>query len=60
MYGRQMNDDFFIIIWQGAVNEIIPIYKEAVKSNIVVKIDQDRFLPSDMWDDQMCIKSLNY
>lgn len=34
--------------WQGAVNKNVPIYKEAVKSNIVVKIDQERFLPSEM------------
>ncbi|XP_042351801.1 V-type proton ATPase subunit E 1a [Plectropomus leopardus] len=33
---------------QAAVNNTIPIYKEAVKSNIVVKIDQERFLPSDI------------
>ncbi|KAF7655184.1 hypothetical protein LDENG_00059740 [Lucifuga dentata] len=33
---------------QAAVNKNIPIYKEAVKSNIVVKIDQQRFLPSDI------------
>ncbi|XP_031141326.1 V-type proton ATPase subunit E 1a [Sander lucioperca] len=31
---------------QAAVNKIIPIYKEAVKRNIVVKIDLERFLPS--------------
>uniref|UniRef100_A0A8D0CVE7 ATPase H+ transporting V1 subunit E1a n=1 Tax=Sander lucioperca TaxID=283035 RepID=A0A8D0CVE7_SANLU len=28
------------------INKIIPIYKEAVKRNIVVKIDLERFLPS--------------
>ncbi|XP_054475940.1 V-type proton ATPase subunit E 1a [Anoplopoma fimbria] len=33
---------------QAAVNKNIPIYKEAVKSNIVVKIDQERFLHSDI------------
>ncbi|CAN9498726.1 unnamed protein product [Ophioblennius macclurei] len=33
---------------QAAVDKNIPIYKEAVKSNIVVKIDQERFLPSDI------------
>ncbi|XP_031722778.1 V-type proton ATPase subunit E 1a [Anarrhichthys ocellatus] len=33
---------------QAAVNKIIPIYKEAVKINIVVKIDQERFLPSEI------------
>lgn len=33
---------------QAAVSKNIPIYKEAVKSNIVVKIDQERFLPSEI------------
>ncbi|XP_053174620.1 V-type proton ATPase subunit E 1a [Scomber japonicus] len=33
---------------QAAVNKNISIYKEAVKSNIVVKIDMERFLPSDI------------
>ncbi|XP_037624547.1 V-type proton ATPase subunit E 1a isoform X2 [Sebastes umbrosus] len=33
---------------QVAVNKNIPIYKDTVKSNIVVKIDQQRFLPSDI------------
>lgn len=33
---------------QAAVNKNIPIYKEAVKSSIAVRIDQDRFLPSDI------------
>lgn len=33
---------------QAAVNKNIPIYKDAVKNNIVVKIDQERFLPSDI------------
>ncbi|XP_042267039.1 V-type proton ATPase subunit E 1a [Thunnus albacares] len=33
---------------QAAVNKNIPIYKEAVKSNILVKIDTERFLPSDI------------
>ncbi|TDH09122.1 hypothetical protein EPR50_G00083440 [Perca flavescens] len=31
---------------QAAVNKISPIYKDAVKRNIVVKIDPERFLPS--------------
>lgn len=33
---------------QAAVNKIIPVYKEAVKINIVVKIDLERFLPSQI------------
>uniref|UniRef100_UPI0037E81C98 V-type proton ATPase subunit E 1a n=1 Tax=Semicossyphus pulcher TaxID=241346 RepID=UPI0037E81C98 len=33
---------------QAAVNKNIPIYKEAVKNNIVVRIDQERFLPSEI------------
>ncbi|XP_020790821.1 V-type proton ATPase subunit E 1a [Boleophthalmus pectinirostris] len=33
---------------QAAVDKVIPIYKESVKMNIVVKIDPDRFLPSDI------------
>ncbi|KAF7225251.1 V-type proton ATPase subunit E 1a [Nothobranchius furzeri] len=33
---------------QAAVNRNIPIYQEAVKSKITVRIDQDRFLPSDI------------
>ncbi|XP_072241506.1 V-type proton ATPase subunit E 1a [Leuresthes tenuis] len=33
---------------QAAVNKNIPIYKEAVKSNIAVKIDENRFLPPDI------------
>ncbi|XP_070763005.1 V-type proton ATPase subunit E 1a isoform X2 [Enoplosus armatus] len=33
---------------QAAVNKNIPIYKEAVKSSIVVKIDLERFLPSEI------------
>ncbi|XP_034390018.1 V-type proton ATPase subunit E 1a isoform X2 [Cyclopterus lumpus] len=33
---------------QAAVNKNIPIYKEAVQSNIVVKIDQERFLSSEI------------
>ncbi|XP_029288822.1 V-type proton ATPase subunit E 1a [Cottoperca gobio] len=33
---------------QAAVNKNIPIYKEAVKSNIVVKIDPNRFLSSEI------------
>ncbi|KAM6937372.1 V-type proton ATPase subunit E 1a [Xenentodon cancila] len=35
-------------IVQGAVNKIIPVYKKAVKSSIVVRIDQDHFLPPDI------------
>ncbi|XP_032378916.1 V-type proton ATPase subunit E 1a [Etheostoma spectabile] len=31
---------------QAAVDKVSPIYKEAVKKNIVVKIDLERFLPS--------------
>lgn len=33
-------------IVQAAVDKNIPIYKEAVKSNIIVRIDHERFLPS--------------
>ncbi|KAM9754584.1 V-type proton ATPase subunit E 1a [Menidia menidia] len=33
---------------QAAVNNTIPVYKEAVKSTVTVRIDQDRFLPSDI------------
>ncbi|XP_041853571.1 V-type proton ATPase subunit E 1a [Melanotaenia boesemani] len=33
---------------QAAANKNIPIYKETVKSNITVKIAEDRFLPSDI------------
>ncbi|XP_077938126.1 V-type proton ATPase subunit E 1-like isoform X2 [Gasterosteus aculeatus] len=33
---------------QAAVNKNIHIYKEALKSNVVVKIDQERFLPSEI------------
>lgn len=33
---------------QAAVNKVIPFYKESVKINIVVKIDLERFLPSDI------------
>ncbi|XP_075875297.1 V-type proton ATPase subunit E 1a [Nelusetta ayraudi] len=33
---------------QAAVNESIKTYKESVKSNIVVRIDQERFLPADI------------
>lgn len=33
---------------QTAVNKNIPIYKEAVKSNITVKIDKERFLPAQI------------
>lgn len=32
----------------AAVNKVIPIYKGSVKINLVVKIDQQRFLPSDV------------
>uniref|UniRef100_A0A8P4GRB0 ATPase H+ transporting V1 subunit E1a n=1 Tax=Dicentrarchus labrax TaxID=13489 RepID=A0A8P4GRB0_DICLA len=46
-----MDDSVFykcFIARQAAVNTNIPIYKEAVKSNIVVTIDQKRFLPSEI------------
>ncbi|KAM9376981.1 V-type proton ATPase subunit E 1a isoform 1-T2 [Pholidichthys leucotaenia] len=33
---------------QAAVDKNIPIYKDAVKSNIVVKIDRHHFLPSNI------------
>ncbi|KAL4006068.1 hypothetical protein ACER0C_005781 [Sarotherodon galilaeus] len=33
---------------QAAVSKNIPIYKEAVKSNITVKIDKERFLPAQI------------
>uniref|UniRef100_A0A3B5R660 ATPase H+ transporting V1 subunit E1a n=1 Tax=Xiphophorus maculatus TaxID=8083 RepID=A0A3B5R660_XIPMA len=33
---------------QAAVNKNISIYKETVKSNITVRVDQDHFLPSDI------------
>ncbi|XP_037307989.2 V-type proton ATPase subunit E 1a [Pungitius pungitius] len=33
---------------QAAVNKNIHIYKETLKSNIVVQIDQERFLPSEI------------
>lgn len=33
---------------QAAVNKVIPIYKESVKINLAVKIDTQRFLPSDV------------
>lgn len=33
---------------QAAVTKNIPIYKEAVKMNIVVRVDQERFLPSSI------------
>ncbi|XP_075998149.1 V-type proton ATPase subunit E 1-like [Genypterus blacodes] len=33
---------------QAAVDKIIPVYKEAVKSYITVKIDQERFLSPDI------------
>lgn len=36
------------MVQQAAVNKVVPIYKDSVKSNIVVKIDQERFLPSDI------------
>ncbi|KAF6731279.1 V-type proton ATPase subunit E 1 [Oryzias melastigma] len=35
-------------IVQASVSKNIPVYKEAVKSNITVRIDRDRFLPSDI------------
>lgn len=40
---------FFVCFFasQAAIDKNIPIYKEAVKSNIVVKIDQERFLPAE-------------
>ncbi|TNN85078.1 V-type proton ATPase subunit E 1 [Liparis tanakae] len=50
---------------QAAVNKNIPIYKEAVKSNIVVHIDQERFLPSaicggiEVYNDNRKIKVSN-
>ncbi|MEQ2239420.1 hypothetical protein ILYODFUR_004319 [Ilyodon furcidens] len=34
---------------QAAVNKNILIYKEAVKSNLTVRIDQDHFLPSNIF-----------
>ncbi|XP_014909138.1 V-type proton ATPase subunit E 1a isoform X1 [Poecilia latipinna] len=33
---------------QAAVNKNVAVYKETVKSNITVRIDQDHFLPSDI------------
>lgn len=33
---------------QAAVNKVIPIYIESVKMNLTVKIDPQRFLPSDV------------
>ncbi|XP_060892653.1 V-type proton ATPase subunit E 1a [Labrus mixtus] len=33
---------------QAAINKNIPIYKDAVKSNIVVRIDPERFLSSEI------------
>lgn len=36
---------------QAAVLKSIPIYKEAVKQNIDVKVDKERFLPSGMWEE---------
>lgn len=33
---------------QVAVDKNIPVYKEAVKSNIAVRIDKERFLPSEI------------
>ncbi|XP_034541204.1 V-type proton ATPase subunit E 1a [Notolabrus celidotus] len=50
---------------QAAVSKDIPIYKEAVKMNIVVRIDQERFLPSaicggiEMYNDNGKIKVSN-
>ncbi|XP_029951544.1 V-type proton ATPase subunit E 1-like [Salarias fasciatus] len=50
---------------QAAVDKSIPIYKDAVKSNIVVKIDQERFLPSgvcggvELYNDNGKIKVCN-
>lgn len=37
---------------QAAVLKSIPIYKEAVKQNIDVKVDKERFLPSGMWEER--------
>ncbi|XP_046890332.1 V-type proton ATPase subunit E 1-like [Hypomesus transpacificus] len=37
-----------VSIVQAAVDKDIPVYKEMVKSNIVVRIDEQRFLPSDI------------
>uniref|UniRef100_A0A3B3Z8R0 Uncharacterized protein n=1 Tax=Periophthalmus magnuspinnatus TaxID=409849 RepID=A0A3B3Z8R0_9GOBI len=37
-----------VAVVQAAVDKVIPIYKESVKMNIVVKIDPERFLPSDI------------
>ncbi|XP_047201430.1 V-type proton ATPase subunit E 1a [Girardinichthys multiradiatus] len=34
---------------QAAVNKNILIYKEAVKSNLTIRIDQDHFLPSNIY-----------
>ncbi|MEQ2283857.1 hypothetical protein AMECASPLE_015882, partial [Ameca splendens] len=34
---------------QAAVNKNMLIYKEAVKSNLTVRIDQDHFLPSNIY-----------
>ncbi|CAL1595410.1 unnamed protein product [Knipowitschia caucasica] len=33
---------------QAAIDKVIPIYKESVKIKLVVKIDMERFLPSDV------------
>ncbi|XP_068168678.1 V-type proton ATPase subunit E 1a [Antennarius striatus] len=33
---------------QTVVEKVIPLYKEALKTSIVVKIDQERFLPSEI------------
>lgn len=34
--------------WQAAINKNIPTYRDAVKRDLVVKIDQGRFLPAEM------------
>lgn len=45
-----MNLCCVFIDWQAAVNKSIKTYQESVKSNIVVRIDQERFLPAGMYD----------
>lgn len=48
MHDKLGFDAFFFLTRQTAVNKNIPIYQEAVKMKITVKLDQDRFLPSGM------------
>lgn len=36
--------------WQAAISKNILIYREAVKRDLVVKIDQGRFLPAEMYE----------